>query len=45
MVQRLDANFFDVAFSDGTPRKAFLTACFVGTPLTVIDHGDFIVSG
>jgi hypothetical protein len=45
MVQRLDTKFFDVVFSDGTTRKAFLRACVVGTLLTVINHGDLIVSG
>jgi len=45
MVQRQDTKLFDVAFSDGTPRKAFLTACVVGTVLTVINHGDLIISG
>ena len=30
---------------DGTPRKAFLTACVVGTVLTIINHGDMILMG
>lgn len=30
---------------DGTPRKAFLTALVVGTLLTMINHGDLILSG
>jgi hypothetical protein len=38
-------NFFEVAFKDGTPKKAFLTACVVGSILTVINHGDNIISG
>jgi hypothetical protein len=37
--------FFDVVFSDGTPKKAFLTACVVGTILTTINHGDIILAG
>ena len=37
--------FIDIAFSDGTPKKAFLTACVVGTVLTTINHGDVILSG
>ena len=37
--------FFDIAFSDGTPKKAFLTACVVGTILTTINHGDVILVG
>lgn len=32
-------------FGDGTPKKAFLTALTVGTILTVINHGDTILSG
>jgi len=32
-------------FSDGTPKKAFLTALFVGTILTVVNHGGMIVQG
>ncbi|WP_353330106.1 nitrate/nitrite transporter NrtS [Phaeobacter sp. NW0010-22] len=32
-------------FGDGTPRKAFLTALGVGTLLTVINHGDVLLSG
>ena len=37
--------FMDLAFSDGTPKKAFFTALVVGTVLTVINHGDVILSG
>ena len=37
--------FRDIAFSNGTPKKAFLTACVVGTILTAINHGDVIVAG
>jgi hypothetical protein len=32
-----------MAFGDGTPKKAFLTALVVGTILTVINHGDVIL--
>ena len=31
--------------SDGTPKRAFLTALVVGTILTVINHGDDILIG
>ena len=34
-----------MAFGDGTPRKAFLTALVVGTVLTSINHGDMILMG
>ena len=37
--------FRDIAFSNGTPKKAFLTACVVGTILTAINHGDVIIAG
>ena len=37
--------FVSLAVSDGTPRKAFLTACVVGTVLMLINHGDVIVRG
>ena len=32
-------------FGDGTPKKALLTALFVGTILTAINHGDLILLG
>jgi len=32
-------------FGDGTPKKALLTACIVGTILTLINHGDTILAG
>ena len=38
-------SIFYLAFGGGTPLKAFLTACFVGTILTLINHGDLILSG
>ena len=34
-----------LAFGDGTPKKAFFTALVIGTILTVINHGDLIVMG
>ena len=34
-----------MVFSDGTPKKAFLTALVVGTILTTINHGDNILVG
>ena len=33
------------AFGDGTPKKAFYTALVVGSILTIINHGDVILSG
>lgn len=32
-------------FGDGTPTKALVTALIVGTILTLINHGDYIVHG
>ena len=40
-----EKTFFSLAVSDGTPRKAFLTACVVGTVLMLINHGDVILKG
>ena len=37
--------FVSLAVSDGTPRKAFLTACVVGTVLIFINHVDVILRG
>ncbi len=34
-----------LAFGDGTPRKAFYAAVVVGTILTMINHGDIILQG
>jgi len=45
MSEIYSTKFFDIAFKDGTPRKAFLTACVVGTILTSINHGDTILAG
>lgn len=36
---------FQLAFGDGTPKKALLTALVVGTILTTINHGDAILVG
>jgi hypothetical protein len=36
---------YQLLFGDGTPRKAMLTALFVGTVLTAINHGDHILVG
>ena len=43
--QQSNINFFTLAFGGGTPLKAFLTACVVGTLLTSINHGDQILAG
>ena len=45
MANDYNTNFFSIAFKDGTPKKAFLTACVVGTLLTTINHGDKILMG
>ena len=45
MASAPSTRFMDLAFSDGTPKKAFFTALVVGTVLTVINHGDVILSG
>ena len=37
--------FVQLAFGNGTPLKAFLTACVVGTLLIMINHGDDIFIG
>ena len=37
--------FMQLATTDGTPRKALITACVVGTILTTINHGDLILQG
>ena len=42
-IQKLD--FLQLAFGDGTPKKAFFTALVVGSILTSINHGDMILSG
>ena len=38
-------NLLQLAFGDGTPKKAFFTALVVGSILTGINHGDMILSG
>jgi len=38
-------SFRSLAFGGGTPLKAFLTACVVGTILTTINHGDAFIQG
>ena len=45
MAEKHNTRFIDIAFSDGMPRKALITACIVGTLLTTINHGDNILSG
>lgn len=45
MSKKYSTNFFDLAFTDGTPKKAFFTACVVGTILATINHGDNILAG
>ena len=45
MSKKYSTNFFDLAFTDGTPKKAFFTACVVGTILATINHGDTILAG
>ena len=38
-------NLLQLAFGDGTPKKAFFTALLVGSILTSINHGDLIFAG
>ena len=38
-------NLLQLAFGDGTPKKAFFTALVGGSILTGINHGDMILSG
>ena len=38
-------NLLQLAFSDGTTKKAFFSALVVGSILTGINHGDMILSG
>ena len=45
MNQTTTPDFFELAFSDGTPQKAVMTALVVGTILAIINHGDFILKG
>ncbi len=39
------SEIFDLAFSDGTPMKALLTAIVVGTILLIINHYDLFLAG
>ena len=39
------SEFINLAKTDGLPKKAFFTACIVGTLLTTINHGDVILKG
>ena len=45
MAKTQSIRFVDLAFSDGTPKKAFFTALVVGTVLTLINHGDVLFAG
>ena len=45
MNQTATPDFFKLAFSDGTPQKAVMTALVVGTILAIINHGDSILKG
>jgi hypothetical protein len=38
-------DFLQLAFGDGTPKKALKTAIVVRTILTTINHGDVILRG
>ena len=40
-----EPKFIQSAFGDGTPKKAFFTALVVGSILSIINHGDVILSG
>jgi len=39
------SSILQMALGDGTPQKAIFTALFVGTLLTLINHGDLIFIG
>ena len=43
--QTANPYFLQLAFGDGTPKKALKTALVVGTILTLINHGDVILEG
>ena len=43
MKQTATPDIFKLAFGDGTPKKALMTALVVGTVLTTINHGDVIL--
>jgi len=40
-----EASIITLALGHGTPKKALLTALVVGTILTLINHGDEILTG
>lgn len=40
-----EPGFAALAFGDGTPKRAAITALVVGTILTAINHGDAIFAG
>ena len=42
-LEKLD--LLQLAFGDGTPKKAFFTALVVGSVLTSINHGDLFLAG
>ena len=42
-LEKLD--LLQLAFGDGTPKKAFFTALVVGSILTSINHGDLFLAG
>jgi hypothetical protein len=44
LVMRI-SEMFVLAFSDGTPMKALLTAIVVGTILIIINHYDLLLAG
>ena len=44
-VVRPSPSITQMAFGDGTPKKAFLTTLVVGTIITAINHGDVILAG
>ena len=45
MKQTVTPDFFQLAFGDGTPKKALMAALLVGTILTTINYGDVILRG
>ena len=45
MAESQNMNFFYLILSDGTPKRAFLTALVVGSFLTAINHGDLMLEG
>ena len=45
MIPPKSSRLINAVFSAGILKKAFLTACVVGSVLTTINHGDLILSG